>query len=87
LDIVYIKRPDYIYTCKMMARVSVPFTEGCYCDGGERPNTELADNSSSICRKKTSEEYKYEKKVDCDNFNADNNYFLLYLLNQRYNPR
>jgi hypothetical protein len=61
LDIVYIKRPDYIYTCKMMARVSVPFTEGYYCDGGERPNTELADNSPSICRKKTSEEYKYEE--------------------------
>jgi hypothetical protein len=61
LDIVYIKRPDNTHTCKMMARVSVPFTEGYYCDGGERPNTELADNSLSIRRKKASEEYKYEE--------------------------
>jgi hypothetical protein len=61
LHIVYIKRPDYIYTCKMIARVSVPFTEGYYCDRGERPNTELADNSPSICRKKTCEKYKYEE--------------------------
>ena len=36
----------------MMARVSVPFTEGHYCDRGERPNTELAHNSPSVCRKK-----------------------------------
>lgn len=35
----------------MMARVSVPFTEGHYYGGGERPNTELADNSPSACRK------------------------------------
>jgi hypothetical protein len=31
-----------------MARVSVPFTEGHYYGRGERPNTELADNSPSI---------------------------------------
>ena len=37
----------------MMARVSVPFTEGHYCDRGERPNTELAHNSPSVCRKKS----------------------------------
>ena len=34
-----------------MARVSVPFTEGHYYGGGERPNTELADNSPSACSK------------------------------------
>jgi hypothetical protein len=28
-----------------MARVSVPFTEGHYYGRGERPNTELADNT------------------------------------------
>jgi len=33
-----------------MARVSVPFTEGHYYGRGERPNTELADNSPSACR-------------------------------------
>jgi hypothetical protein len=32
----------------MMTRVSVPFTEGHYYGRGERPNTELADNSPSI---------------------------------------
>ncbi len=37
-----------MYYCKMMARVSVPFTEGHYYGRGERPNTELADNSLSI---------------------------------------
>jgi hypothetical protein len=31
-----------------MTRVSVPFTEGHYYGGEERPNTELADNSPSI---------------------------------------
>ena len=35
----------------MMARVSVPFTEGHYYGRGERPNTELAHNSLSACRK------------------------------------
>jgi hypothetical protein len=29
----------------MVARVSVPFTEGHYYGGEERPNTELANNS------------------------------------------
>jgi len=33
-----------------MIRVSVPFTEGHYYGRGERPNTELADNSFSSCR-------------------------------------
>lgn len=37
----------------MMARVSVPFTEGHYYGRGERPNTELADNSLSISIKNT----------------------------------
>ena len=37
---------------KMMTRVSVPLTEGHYYGRGERPNTELADNSPSACRKK-----------------------------------
>jgi hypothetical protein len=50
-DIVYINWSDNIYACKMMARVSVPFTVGHYYDRGERPNTELADNSPSVCRK------------------------------------
>ena len=36
----------------MMARVSVPFTGGHYSGRGERPNTGLADNSLSVCRKK-----------------------------------
>jgi len=40
----------YLHTCKMVARVSVPFTEGYYCGRGERPNTELADNSPSAGR-------------------------------------
>jgi hypothetical protein len=35
----------------MMARVSVPFTEGHYYGRGKRPNTGLADNSPSSCRK------------------------------------
>jgi len=43
--------PQEENACKMMARVSVPFTEGHYKGGGERPNTELADNSPSACRK------------------------------------
>jgi len=34
----------------MMARVSVPFTEGHYYGREERPNTELADNSLFTCR-------------------------------------
>ena len=34
-----------------MARVSVPFTEGHNYGRGERPNTELADNSLSARRK------------------------------------
>jgi len=33
-----------------MARVSVPFTEGHNYGRGERPNTELADNSPFACR-------------------------------------
>ncbi|HZB16461.1 MAG TPA: hypothetical protein VE445_04775 [Nitrososphaeraceae archaeon] len=37
----------------MMARVSVPFTEGHYSGRGERPNTGLAHNSPSVCRKKS----------------------------------
>ena len=37
----------------MMARVSVSFTEGHYYGRGERPNTELAHNSLSICIKVT----------------------------------
>ena len=37
----------------MMARVSVPFTEGHYSGRGERPNTGLAHNSLSVCRKKS----------------------------------
>ena len=40
----------WTHTCKRMARVSVPFTEGHYYGRGERPNTELADNSPSACR-------------------------------------
>jgi nitrite reductase/ring-hydroxylating ferredoxin subunit/multimeric flavodoxin WrbA len=32
-------------SCQTAARVSVPFTEGRYYGKGERPNTELADNS------------------------------------------
>ncbi|HYF99550.1 MAG TPA: hypothetical protein VD815_05625 [Candidatus Saccharimonadales bacterium] len=35
------------YYCQTMARVSVPFTEGHYYGGEERPNTELAHNSLS----------------------------------------
>ena len=35
----------------MMARVSVPFTGGHYYGREERPNTELAHNSLSACRK------------------------------------
>ena len=35
----------------MMARVSVPFTGGHYYGREERPNTELAQNSLSACRK------------------------------------
>ncbi|HEX5892539.1 MAG TPA: hypothetical protein VFY41_06735 [Nitrososphaeraceae archaeon] len=34
-------------------RVFVPFTEGHYYGRGERPNTELADNSYSAYRKKS----------------------------------
>jgi len=36
----------------MMTRVSVPFTEGHYYGRGEKPNTELADNSPSARRKR-----------------------------------
>ena len=35
----------------MVARVSVPFTGGHYYGREEWPNTELADNSLSACRK------------------------------------
>ncbi|MFL6460128.1 MAG: hypothetical protein ACJ71J_04110 [Nitrososphaeraceae archaeon] len=31
--------------CKMVIRVSAPFTEDYYCGEGERPNTGLAHNS------------------------------------------
>jgi hypothetical protein len=37
--------------CEMATRVSVPFTEGRYCGGGERPNTELAHNSPLASRR------------------------------------
>ncbi len=47
----------------MMARVSVPFTEGHYYGGGERPNTELADNSPSACRKIHGKYYSIIRKV------------------------
>jgi hypothetical protein len=40
-----------LYACKMVARVSVPFTGGHYYGREERPNTELADNSLSARRK------------------------------------
>ena len=33
-------------SCKMVARVCTPFTEGHYYGKGEKPNTELADNSA-----------------------------------------
>ena len=32
--------------CKTVARVCTPFTEGRYYGKGEKPNTELADNST-----------------------------------------
>ena len=71
----------------MMARVSVPFTEGYYCDRRERPNTELADNSPSICRKRLVTITNIRKLVDRDNVNKHNDYSLLNLPNQRYNQR
>jgi hypothetical protein len=40
----------YLHACKMMARVSVPFTDGHYYGREERPNTELAHNSLSAGR-------------------------------------
>jgi hypothetical protein len=44
------KKAKSIETCKTMARVSVPFTEGHYYGKGERPSTGRADNSPFICR-------------------------------------
>ncbi len=35
----------YIQACRIVTRVSVPFTESHYHGNGEKPNTELADNS------------------------------------------
>jgi hypothetical protein len=39
-----------LLACKMLARVSVPFTDGHYYGRGERSNTELAHNSLSAGR-------------------------------------
>jgi hypothetical protein len=36
--------------CKTVARVCTPFTEGHYYGKGEKPNTELADNSAFTYR-------------------------------------
>ena len=33
-------------SCETVARVCTPFTEGHYYGKGEKPNTELADNSA-----------------------------------------
>ncbi len=43
----------------MMARVSVPFTEGHYYGRGKRPNTELADNSSLPAGKTNKRKRRY----------------------------
>jgi hypothetical protein len=42
-----------IISCRMAARVSVPFTAGRRSGGEERPNTELAENSLPVGRGKT----------------------------------
>jgi hypothetical protein len=38
-------------SCKTVARVCTPFTEGHYYGKGEKPNTELADNSAFTYRR------------------------------------
>lgn len=40
------------YSCQKATRVSAPFTEGGYYGKGERPNTELASNSTLAHRRK-----------------------------------
>ena len=62
------KKRLIIQTCKRMARDSVPFTEGHYYGRGERPNTELADNSPSTCREIHNSYHKY--------FSANSTYFV-----------
>jgi len=44
---------DYytVDACKMVIRVSAPFTEDDYCGKGKRPNTELARNSPFASRR------------------------------------
>ena len=52
----------YMYTCKIVIRVSAPFTEDDYCGKGERPNTGLADNSPFTCKKTSSKTREEEHK-------------------------
>jgi len=40
----------FVWPAKTACRVSVPFTEAHHYGTGERPNTELADNSSCVGR-------------------------------------
>ncbi len=56
----------------MMARVSVPFTEGHYYGREKRPNTGLADNIVSLPAGKTNKEFfiKKEKKNSLNNIDV-----------------
>jgi hypothetical protein len=51
MDIIFRQDQHYITdACKMVIRVSAPFTEDHYCGKGKRPNTELAHNSHFASR-------------------------------------
>jgi hypothetical protein len=47
----------------MMARVSVPFTEGHYYGGEKRSNAGMADNIVSIPEGKTNKEFFIKKEM------------------------